>query len=158
MLAAQHHAIAAIEAGMAAREAGPYRLRFLIRGRARRREVVNGFSCQGGYWPLMAWLSDFPAPAGMLSLDEAQRWCRKEIARQRSLGTHGHWSFRPSSISIARERLIVARYFNRHARQIWAREASDIDHDGAEAATDRHGGGANVVPASSAETITTLSA
>lgn len=79
----------------------------------------------GSYWRLMKWLSA-EAPRRFLSLHEARRWLRREIARIRSLKDAGHWAYRDNAARLPglRDKLTVATYFDRFGASIWSREAA----------------------------------
>lgn len=108
-LTAEQRALAKLEATMDEREAGPYRLRFQIRNRSRRRELVNHYLKHRD--ELLGFLSRHPAPSRFESLSEAIVWFRKEMARQRMLNANGHWAFSNGVLAACKERLVIARYF-----------------------------------------------
>ncbi len=108
-LTAEQRALAKLEAMMDEREAGPYRLRFQIRNRTRRRELVNHYAEHRD--ELLGFLSRHPAPTRFESLAEAIVWFRKEMASQRAKRAHGHWAFSNGVLAACKDRLIVARYF-----------------------------------------------
>jgi hypothetical protein len=101
-----------------------YRVRNIVKARTRRREIVNRFMFRD-YWQLMAWLSE-PAPRRFLSCDEALTFFRRQRARFWWAKRTGHYSqaSRAASMSACRDRIVIARYFAKHGRELWAREAA----------------------------------
>lgn len=97
-----------------------------LRERTERRKRVNRYMADDGYWPLMAWLSAYPAERRFLSIDEAIRFYRREFARLANARAAGHWSVADKAFRCShyRDRMIVARYFSRYGVHIWAREAA----------------------------------
>lgn len=105
-------------------------LRYLIRARTERRNLVNSFMAPECYGALMRWLSE-PSPyvGGFMTTQEARKWLAKEIARimsMRRLRGADYYGFRDNAHRLPglRDRLIVATYFDRFGAELWAREAA----------------------------------
>lgn len=96
-----------------------------IRRRTARRKTIRRLEREG-YWSVLGWLAAYPAHGRLLSLDEAIAMCEREIVRARLAHERGHWSAHDKMMLVPcwRDKLIVARFFRRFSKDIWAREAA----------------------------------